>query len=244
MRIHRIICAMALTMGPGTVLLTASPAHAQAPSSISAAALSVSGFNVEEVSSLAPGNELHFDLYGTPGASVTLSIDGATRGLHLNEVERGQYAGTYAIGDRDRLRPDSKVRADVRLGSQTTAVMLSKPLVRSDVPLAPPERARPLTPNAGAPGMAPPPPPRATERPRVARYCTSCAIVEKVEVIEPSTADARPLASEVRARERYRVTVRFNTSDATQAIVYDNNPGYRKGDRVRVNDGVLSLERE
>lgn len=244
MRIQRLLFAMTIAMAPATMLLASSAAQAQAPSASRAAAPKVTGFNVEEVSSLEPGNQLHFDLYANPGATVSLSIDGATRGLQLNEVEPGQYAGTYTIGERDRLRPDSRVRADVRLGGQSVAAMLSKSLVRGDVPLATAAPERQLTPAAGAPGLAPPPPPRATERPRVARYCTSCAIVEKVEVIQPATADARPLASEVKARERYRVTVRFNTSDATQVVEYDNNPGYRKGDRVQVNNGVLSLERD
>ncbi|WP_177185523.1 hypothetical protein [Massilia timonae] len=48
----------------------------------------------------------------------------------------------------------------------------------------------------------------------------------------------------MQAAQRYRVTVRFDTTEATQAIEYDNNPGYRKGDRVRINDGVLSLDKE
>jgi hypothetical protein len=244
MRLHRILLAMAIATAPATAVLTSSVAHAQVPPAGGRTdGLMVTGFDVQQISSLAPGNQLHFDVFATSGASITLSIDGATRGLQLNEVEPGKYAGTYTIGDRDRLRPDSKVRADTRLGGQTVASMLTKPIVRSDVPLQP-QNERRLTPAAGAPGAAPPPPPRETERPRVARYCTSCAIVEKVEVIQPSTADARPLATEVRSRERYRVTVRFNTSDSTQAIEYDNNPGYRKGDRVRVNDGVLSLERD
>jgi len=78
----------------------------------------------------------------------------------------------------------------------------------------------------------------------VARYCTSCAVVERVEIVREATGGARPLASDVQAAQRYRVTVRFDTTEATQAIEYDNNPGYRKGDRVRVNDGVLSLDKE
>lgn len=244
MRLHRIILAMALATAPATALLTSSVAHAQVPPAGGRTdGLMVTGFDVEQISSLAPGNQLHFNVFATSGATITLNIDGATRGLQLNEVEPGQYSGTYTIGERDRLRPDSKVRADTRLGGQSVASMLTKSIVRSDVAL-PPKNERRLTPAANAAGVAPPPPPREAERPRVARYCTSCAIVEKVEVIQPSSANARPLASDVKARERYRVTVRFNTNDSTQALEFDNNPGYRKGDRVRVNDGVLSLERD
>lgn len=249
MKIRMLMCTVAAALAPGAVLVAASGAAlAQTAPMSRTVAPSIDGFSVQEVARLDEGAQLHFTLRGTAGASVTLSLDGANRNLHLDEVEPGQYSGTYVIGNRDRLAPDSGVSAEMKLGNQSVRSRLGQRLVRADAPQPPDNRGKLASRDgesvASAPGAFPPPPPRATERPRVARYCTSCAIVEKVEVVQGPVANPRPLASQVTAQQRYRVTVRFNTTDKTQALEYDNNPGYKAGDRVRVNDGVLSLDKE
>lgn len=251
MKVRMLMCTLAAALAPASgLLLAAAPAQAQAAAQAGGAMTpAISGFNVEEVARLEQGVELHFTLYGAPGGQVTMTIDGATRGVQLTEVEPGQYSGTYTIGVRDRVRPDSRVSAEMRLGGQVATSQLRGSLVRADA-VQPVDRGGRLASQTGsasgsAPGLAPPPDRRATERPRVARYCTSCAIVERVEVLQGAVPDpARPRASDVRAAQRYRVVVRFTTSENTQAIEYDNNPGYRVGDRVRVNNGVLALEKD
>jgi hypothetical protein len=40
---------------------------------------------------------------------------------------------------------------------------------------------------------------------------------------------------------RYEVVVRYENG-ATQSIRYDNDPGFRAGEQVRVTDGVLSRD--
>jgi len=191
---------------------------------------------------------LHFHVYGTQNATVNVTIDGATRAVQMQETDPGRYSGSYVIGNHDRFQPNSPVTAEMRLGSQVATTVLRDGLVSGGTAQSQEPVRQLASKDAGvasaAPGAAPPPPPRTTERPRVARYCTSCAIVEKVEIVRDAVGSSRPLASDVQAAQRYRVTVRFNTTDATQAIEYDNHPGYRKGDRVRVNDGVLSLDKE
>ena len=42
--------------------------------------------------------------------------------------------------------------------------------------------------------------------------------------------------------QRYEVVVRYATSGATQTLQFENDPGFRQGDRVRVNNGVLSRD--
>lgn len=249
MRISTLMCMMAAALAPAAVLVSASGAsQAQTAPLSRTVAPQIDGFNVEEVARLEQGTALHFNLYGTPNSTVVLTIDGATRSLRLNEVEPGQYSGSYTIGNRDRILPASGVTAELRLGSQVATSRLGERLVRADVAQPASSSGQLATKDtnvvASAPGVAPPPPPRSTERPRVARYCTSCAIVERVEVVQGAVEGARPLASQVQAQQRYRVTVRFNTNDATQALEYDNNPGYKVGDRVRVNNGVLALDQE
>jgi outer membrane lipoprotein SlyB len=90
----------------------------------------IRGFNVDEVRRLEPGVELNFDLYGTPGGQATLRIDGATRNVHLTEVEPGQYQGTYTIGQRDHLRADSSVTANLRVANRVATDVLSESLLR------------------------------------------------------------------------------------------------------------------
>ena len=48
----------------------------------------------------------------------------------------------------------------------------------------------------------------------------------------------REIERNANARQRYEVVVRY-ANGATQTIPYENNPGFRVGDRVKVSDGVL-----
>jgi outer membrane lipoprotein SlyB len=111
----------------------------------------------------------------------------------------------------------------------------------------------------------------------VARYCTNCATVEAVNVVQVSgdgsylgtgagavvggllgnqvgsgsgrtaatvagavggAIAGREIERNSRAGQRYEIVVRY-ANGATQTIPYENNPGFRVGDRVKVSDGVL-----
>lgn len=89
----------------------------------------IRGFNVDEVRRIAPGVELNFDVYGTPGGRVYLQIDGAARSVQLNETEPGQYEGVYTIGSRDRITANSAVTANLRVGNQVTTGVLRESLL-------------------------------------------------------------------------------------------------------------------
>jgi outer membrane lipoprotein SlyB len=118
---------------------------------------------------------------------------------------------------------------------------------------------------------------RADDTQRVARYCTNCATVEAVNVIQGEAGAAGTLggaavggllgnqvgsgsgrtaatvagavggaiagrAIERNARApRYEVVVRYENG-ATQSVRYDNDPGFRVGEQVRVADGVLTRD--
>lgn len=248
-----LMCSLVAALAPaGMLLATSSTALAQSLPLSRTVTPAIEGFHVEKVPRLEQGAALHFHVYGTRNATVNVTIDGATRAVQMQETDPGRYSGSYVIGNHDRFQPDSAVTAEMRLGSQVATTVLRDGLVSgaaASASVSSQESVRQLaSKDAGvasaAPGAAPPPPPRTTERPRVARYCTSCAVVENVQIVRDAVGSSGALASDVQAAQRYRVTVRFNTTDATQAIEYDNNPGYRKGDRVRVNDGVLSLDKE
>jgi outer membrane lipoprotein SlyB len=124
-----IYAAMAALVPLCSVTLAADPALAQQYERDYNGPV-IRGFNVDEVRRLEPGVELNFDLYGTPGGQATLRIDGATRNLHMTEVEPGQYQGTYTIGQRDHIRPDSPVTANLRVGNRVATDELSESLLR------------------------------------------------------------------------------------------------------------------
>ncbi|MBC7414463.1 MAG: glycine zipper 2TM domain-containing protein [Herminiimonas sp.] len=117
-----------------TLLPLAGPvgsAHAQQSNNYNTAAAGprIDGFNVDEVRRLVPGAELNFNIYGSPGGTATLRINGAQRNLTLSEVEPGQYAGTYTISSRDRITANSGVTGNLRVGNQVASTVLSESLV-------------------------------------------------------------------------------------------------------------------
>jgi outer membrane lipoprotein SlyB len=125
-----------------SVALVAAPVQAQQYNTPAGSAYVpvIRGFNVDEVRRLAPGVELAFDVYGTPGGRVVLQIAGANRNLVLTETEPGQYEGIYTIGNRDRISATSAVTANLRVGNQVTSGVLSESLVRGVGRRGPPPR--------------------------------------------------------------------------------------------------------
>lgn len=114
-------------------------------------------FDVRGVDDLRPGNELNFMLRGTPGAKVDMTIAGTRGVFFLPEVRPGEYEGSYVIRRGDRIERATAVTANLRVGGRVTSATLGKPLQLA--------------------GSAPPPP-------REVRYCSNCATVEAINVIE------------------------------------------------------------
>jgi outer membrane lipoprotein SlyB len=126
MKIRQTVAAVLATLVPLGSMMLAAPAQAQV----------IRGFNVDEVRRIAPGVELNFDLYGTPGGSAVLHIDGAARNLRLTETEPGQYEGTYTVGVRDRISAASAVTANLRVDNRVATAILSENLLRGGKPRA------------------------------------------------------------------------------------------------------------
>lgn len=88
----------------------------------------IQAFSVEEVKRLAPGVDLNFSMYGTPGGQASLRIAGAIRNLTLIEIGAGEYEGTYTISAKDKIAARSQVTANLRVGNQITSEVLSESL--------------------------------------------------------------------------------------------------------------------
>lgn len=59
----------------------------------------------------------------------------------------------------------------------------------------------------------------------VARYCTSCATVQSVRMVDG----------------RFELVLRY-TNGSTRTLRYDNDPGFRAGDKVRIHADVLTRD--
>ena len=130
----KILAAAMMAALPLASMTLATPVQAQQHSREASRGPVIRGFNVDEVRRLEPGVELNFDLYGSPGGSATIRIDGATRNLTLSETEPGQYEGSYTISTRDRIQPNSAVTANLREGNRVASQVLSESLLRSPGP--------------------------------------------------------------------------------------------------------------
>lgn len=89
----------------------------------------IDGFDVESVRRAAPGNELAFTLYGSPGGTAAVQIAGATGGVVLAETEPGVYEGSYTIRMRDKITAQSMATANLRLGNRVVSAILDEPLI-------------------------------------------------------------------------------------------------------------------
>jgi outer membrane lipoprotein SlyB len=78
---------------------------------------------------LVPGSELGFTVHGTPGAKASIRIDGIKGRTFLDETQAGVYEGFYMIKAGDRIATDSKVTANLRLGDSRANAVLDKPLL-------------------------------------------------------------------------------------------------------------------
>jgi hypothetical protein len=140
----------------------------------------VQTFDVRGSDDLGPGHELKFTVAGTPGARVEVQIAG-TRGIFtLPEVRPGEYAGLYTIRRGDNIAPDASVTATIRANGRYTTATLGQPLLAGG---RMPEDRRDVRRDDR----------RADDSQRVARYCTNCATVESVNVIQAEAGAAGTL---------------------------------------------------
>jgi outer membrane lipoprotein SlyB len=206
-------------------------------------------FGVNAINELSPGNELNFTMSGTPDGKADIAIAGVKGKLFMQEGNAGEYATTYTIRTRDRIKANSAVTAKLRVGDRVTSARLNQNLQ-----------------NAAAPA------------PVAAHVCRNCGTVEAVNLIEirgdgsylgsigggvvgallgnqigsgngrtaATIAGAvggvyagRAIEGNSRRAHHYEVLVRFDNG-ASQTLSFATAPDYRVGDKVKVNNGVLS----
>jgi outer membrane lipoprotein SlyB len=213
----------------------------------------IARFDVQGNDDLNPGSELVFRIRGTPGAKVDMSIEGARGIFFLPEVQAGEYEGSYIITRRDRIASNSVVTANLRYDNRVATATLGKPLMIAAAP---------------------------ANVPRVVRYCSNCATVEAIHLVQVNgegnylgaigggvvgallgsqvgggngktaaqVAGAvggayvgRNIERNARKTQHTEVVIRYDNG-GTQTMTYENDPGLRTGDKVKVNNGVLTRD--
>jgi hypothetical protein len=109
----RCIAAILMAVSAGLLTMPVSMDGRAQTSAPSAAGPRISGFDVQPVGQPAPGNELLFTLYGSPGGSARVQIAGAGS-VVLDEVDPGVYEGAYTIRQRDRITPATTATVNLR----------------------------------------------------------------------------------------------------------------------------------
>lgn len=227
----------------------------------------VDRFDVRGSDDLGPGNQLTFTVMGTPGAKVDVKIAGTQSVFYLPEVRPGEYSGLYTIRRDDRIAPDAPVTATIRANGRLSTALLGRPLLaggprmdraRDDGPRDDRRRgdqqvARYCTNCATveAVNMSP------TSNTSGALATGAGAVVGGLLGNQVGSGNGRTAATvagavggAIAGREiernrnggqRYDVVVRLSDG-STQTMRYDNDPGFRVGDQVKVNDGVLARD--
>ena len=106
---------------------------------LSHAAPKITGFDVDQVTTLRPGTTIDFTLSGTPKARATVRIGGLPRVIVLKETGRGFYEGSYTVRQRDRISSRATVVATLSKGNSHTIARLGKSILASNPPPAIPD---------------------------------------------------------------------------------------------------------
>ncbi|MGZ3184361.1 MAG: glycine zipper 2TM domain-containing protein [Telluria sp.] len=213
-------------------------------------------FNVEQVEDLAPGNDIVFAVRGTPGARVAMSIGGTHGTFFLPEVSPGEYRGRYTIRRADRIDANSNVTATLRMGDRETTAALGRPLLAGREVAAQRSQVARYCSNcatvesvnvvnvagdAGYLGMI-----GGALAGGVVGGQVGSGTGRTAAEVAGAAAGAyagRELERRRNQRQVYEVLVRY-PNGGSQTITYENDPGFRAGDRVKVEAGTLVRDQQ
>ena len=225
----------------------------------------IEGFEVEPVPRIEPGVQIPFTVYGSPGATATLRVDGARAPLALREIYGGVYEGRYVVRPDDRIPPQAGATAALRRAGQTATARLEDPLVEGAaraLPPAPaptlPGRPVPAAPNPEPPLVATVPVPdvpiaRGGESetraagPEARALCADCAVVESVDAIEPARRGGSATLADrlAEAHERHMAFLAgvLGGSSADRAVATRSASNANYEVRFRLPDGRTEVRR-
>ena len=196
---------------------------------------------------LTTGYDLGFTLHGTPRAKASVKIAGVKGRIFLDETRDGVYEGIYTIKSVDRITADSKVTANLRVGDVRTSAVLGKSLAASSAN----RRLARQCANCGVVEAV-----NVIEVKGDGNYLGMIAgglagallghqvgggtgkTVATVAGAAGGAFAGNEIEKRMKTTKHYEVIARLE-SGGTQAIPFDTDPGYKVGDRVRVENGTL-----
>lgn len=206
-------------------------------------------FTAMPAADLHPGQELNFTVLGTPGGKVHLTIDGVKGKIILPEANKGQYTGSYTIKSRDRIASNSVVTANLLLGAHSTSFILNQALQSK---AAPPVRTAAPCSDCGTIEAV-----NLVEVKGNGGYLGAIGggvlggllgnqigggsgkKVATVAGVVGGALAGRAIEANTRDSHHYEVRIRMQNG-AAETLTYPNEPGYRVGDKVKLNDGVIA----
>lgn len=200
---------------------------------------------------LVAGSDLGFTLYGTPGARASVRIAGVKGRIFLDETRDGVYEGIYTIKSSDRITADSKVTANLRVGDVRTSAVLGKSLLASSNAAADNRRSARQCANCGVVEAV-----NVIEVKGEGNYLGMIAgglagallghqvgggSGKQIATVAGAAGGAfagNEIEKRMKTTRHYEVITRLENG-GTQAVSYETDPGYKAGDRVRVENGTL-----
>jgi outer membrane lipoprotein SlyB len=225
--------------------------------SMSVTSAKIQTFELAPVRRLSPGVELHFKLYGTPGGVGTVRIDGVPGRLILDEVESGLYEGTHNISSSHRVKANSLMVANLRIGNSIATATLDQPILalKTAVPVAQ----------------------VSDHRESLAKTCSNCGVIESIQIVDVKgngsyvgkvaggvvgavlgsqvgggkgrtaaqiagaiggAVAGNEIEKRTKTSRHFDVTARL-TEGGLQTVTYANQPAFIVGQKVKLENGVF-----
>jgi outer membrane lipoprotein SlyB len=198
---------------------------------------------------LSVGSDLGFTLQGTPRAHASVRIAGVKGRIFLDETRDGVYEGIYTIKSADRIAANSKVTANLRVGDARSSAVLGKSLLASSNTGN--RRVARQCANCGVVEAV-----NVIEVKGEGNYLGMIAgglagallghqvgggSGKQIATVAGAAGGAfagNEIEKRMKTTKHYEVIARLENG-GTQAIPYDTDPGYKVGDKVRVEGGTL-----
>ncbi len=226
----------------------------QRPVAAAATTPQIERFDVRHEGSARNGEQLRFTLRGTPGGRASVRLVGAQERFRLTEERPGDYVGTYAVRPTDRLDANAPVVAHLRVGELTATSTLERGLDANRLVNLP-----------GATACLECATVTAVNRVEVdgdGRYIGGTvaggllgAVIgnqigqgngrtaAQVAGVVGGALLGREVQKRRSKREHFEVVLRMRTDGSQQMVAFDDAPAFKVGDRVRLREGALTLDR-
>lgn len=230
-------------------LVSKTPGRRMTDAASSSGGPRIDRFDVEP-NQLVAGSDLVFTLHGASGGKASIRIAGVPGRVFLEETRDGVYQGVYTIKARDRIAPDTTVTANLRLRDRNSSAVLGKSLLASSSRPAARRVARACA-HCGVVEAV-----NVIEVKGEGNYLGMIAgglagallgsqigggsgkTIATVAGAAGGAFAGNEVEKRMKTTRHYEVIVRLE-SGGSQAVSYETEPGFKAGDRVKVENGTL-----